>query len=298
MIVTVTGSSGLVGTALVEALEADGHFVRRLVRRPPRDPQREFVWNPKNGQIDVAALDGAHGVVHLAGESLAGHRWTESFKQEIRDSRVRGTQVLCDALAGLATKPAVLVSTSAVGYYGDRGDEVVDESSPPGNGFLADVCREWEAATKSAGDAGIRVVNQRLGVVLSLNGGALAQMLTPFKLGVGGVIGSGHQFWSWISLDDLISAIKFLLKTAALSGPVNVVAPQAVTNREFTKTLGKVLGRPAILPMPAFAARLAFGEMANEMLLGGVRVEPRALTVAGFEFQWPQLEPALKHLID
>jgi uncharacterized protein (TIGR01777 family) len=297
MIIAITGSTGLVGTALVDALDADGHFVRRLVRRTPRDLQREFVRDPKTGQIDVAAVDGADAVVHLAGESLVARRWTESFKQEIRDSRVRGTQLLCKTLAGLATRPAILVSTSAVGYYGDRGDEIIDESSPPGHTFLAEVCREWEAATQPARDAGIRVVNQRLGVVLSVQGGALAEMLTPFKLGVGGVIGSGRQYLSWIALDDLVSAIKFMLTTATLSGPVNAVAPRAVTNREFTKALGKVLGRHTILPMPAFAARLAFGEMADEMLLGGVRVQPRVLSVAGFEFAFPELETALRHLL-
>jgi uncharacterized protein (TIGR01777 family) len=298
MIIAITGSTGLVGTALVDSLEADGQFVRRLVRRPPRDPQREFSWNPKAGQIDLAAFQGVDAVVHLAGESLAAHRWTESFKQEIRDSRVRGTRVLCDALASLATKPAVLVSTSAVGYYGNRGDEAVDESSPPGDSFLADVCRQWEAATKSARDAGIRVVHQRLGVVLSPKGGALAQMLTPFKLGLGGVIGSGRQYLSWIALDDLVAAIRFMLKTSSLLGPVNGVAPQAVTNREFTKVLGKALGRPTVLPMPAIAARLAFGEMADEMLLSGVRVEPRALLSAGFDYQYPELEEALRHLLN
>lgn len=297
MIVAITGSTGLVGAALVEALEAEGHVVRRLVRREVRDPQHEIRWDPDAGQIDVAALEGVDAVVHLAGESLAGHRWTADFKQKILASRVRGTRLLCDALARLATKPAVLVSASAVGYYGDRGDEVVDESSLPGKGFLADVCQQWEAATQPARAAGVRVVNLRLGVVLSPKGGALAQMLTPFKLGVGGVIGSGRQVLSWISLDDLVSTIRFSLKTAALAGPVNAVAPQPVTNRDFTKTLGKVLGRPTIFPMPAFAARLAFGEMADEMLLGGVRVEPRALRGAGFEFEYPELEAALRHLL-
>lgn len=297
MIVAVTGSTGLVGTALADSLEAAGHVVRRVVRRPARAGQHEIRWDPTAGQIDTTALAGVDGVVHLAGESLAAHRWTEAFKAEIRDSRVRGTRLLCDALAGLSTKPGVLVSASAVGYYGDRGEETVDESSAPGTGFLADVCREWEAATQSARDAGIRVVNLRLGVVLSPHGGALAQMLTPFKLGVGGVIGSGRQYLSWISIDDLVSAIQFALRTESLSGPVNAATPHPVANREFTKTLGGVLGRPTVFPMPAFAARLAFGEMADEMLLGGVRVEPRALSTAGFAFQYPELESALRHLL-
>ena len=194
-------------------------------------------------------------------------------------------------------KPSVLVSASATGFYGNRGDEIVDESSPSGSGFLAEVCREWEAATKPARDAGIRVVNLRIGPVLSPKGGALAKMLPPFKAGVGGVVGSGKQYLSWIALDDVVAAIVFALKAEQLAGPVNAVTPGAVTNYEFTKTLGHVLGRPTIFPMPAFAARLAFGEMADEMLLGGVRVEPRALTAAGFKFAYPQLEPALRHLL-
>jgi uncharacterized protein (TIGR01777 family) len=297
MIVAVTGSTGLVGTALVGSLEAAGHVVSRVVRRPVRDGQHEIQWDPAAGQIDTAPLAGVDAVVHLAGESLAAHRWTEAFKAEIRDSRVRGTRLLCDALAGLATRPGVLVSASAVGYYGDRGEETVDESSAPGTGFLAEVCQQWEAATQSARDAGIRVVNLRLGVVLSPQGGALAQMLTPFKLGVGGVIGSGRQYLSWISIDDLVSAIQLVLRTESLTGPVNAVTPNPVTNREFTKTLGRVLGRPTVFSMPAFAARFAFGEMADEMLLSGVRVEPSALLKAGFAFQYPELDSALRHLL-
>lgn len=297
MIVAITGSSGLVGAALVDALEAEAYLVRRLVRRMARDGEDEIQWSPAMGQIDSAALDGVDAVVHLAGENLAAKRWTESFKAEIRDSRVRGTQLLCSALAGLSNKPGVLVSASAVGYYGDRGDEVIDESSAPVGGFLSAVCREWEAATQPARDAGIRVVNLRLGVVLSTQGGALAQMLTPFKLGAGGAIGSGRQYLSWIEIDDLVAAIVFALRTATLAGPINAVAPQPVTNREFTKTLGRVLGRPTVFPMPAFAARLAFGEMADEMLLSGVRAEPRALLAAGYKFRFPELEPALRHLL-
>jgi hypothetical protein len=297
MITAITGSTGLVGTSLSAALEARGDQVRRLVRREARDPQREIRWDPGAGQIDAAALDGIEAVVHLAGEGIADHRWTDEFKRKILESRQLGTQTLCDALAGLQNKPRVLVSASAIGYYGDRGEESVDESSPPGQGFLADVCQAWEAATQPARDAGIRVVNLRIGVVLSRDGGALAKMLTPFKLGAGGVIGSGRQVMSWIALDDLVSAILFALSNSSLAGPVNAVSPQPVTNREFTKTLGRELGRPTIFPMPAFAARLAFGEMADEMLLGGVRVEPRALAAAGFEFQYPQLEPALRHVL-
>lgn len=297
MIIAITGASGLIGTALTELLEAEGHVVQRLVRRPVRDRQREIHWDPVAGQIDSAALAGVDGVVNLAGENLAARRWTESFKQEILDSRVRGTQLLCDALAGLEARPRVLVSASATGYYGDRGEEIVDEASAPGVGFLADVCQQWEAATQRARDAGIRVVNMRFGVVLSPRGGALGQMLTPFKLGIGGVIGSGRQYLSWITLDDVISAIWFALKTETLAGPVNAITPDPVTNREFTKTLGSVLGRPTVLPLPAIAARAAFGEMANEMLLSGVRAQPRALLGAGFDFKFPELRPALEHLL-
>jgi uncharacterized protein (TIGR01777 family) len=297
MIIAITGSSGLVGTALTTALETDGHAVRRVVRRAVHDEDREIRWDPAAGTIESAKLGGIDVIVHLAGENLAAHRWTEAAKARIRDSRIKGTRLLCETLAGLASKPSVLVSASAVGYYGDRGDEPVDESSPPGRGFLSELCQQWEAETHPARDADVRVVNLRLGVVLSPHGGALAKMLTPFKLGLGGIIGSGRQYLSWITLDDAVRVIQFSLGAAAVCGPVNTVAPQPVTNREFTKTLGRVLGRPTILPMPAFAARLAFGEMADEMLLSGVRVEPRALRSAGFEFQHPDLEPALRYLL-
>jgi uncharacterized protein (TIGR01777 family) len=297
MIITVTGSTGLVGRALVDALETDGPSVRRVVRRPGNHPQNEIRWDPASGTIDAAGFSGVDAVVHLAGESVAAHRWTAAVKREIRDSRVRGTTLLCQMLAGLDSKPSVLVSASAVGYYGNRGDERLDESSPHGNGFLADVCHEWEAATKPARDADIRVVNLRIGVVLTRKGGALKSMLTPFKLGVGGVIGSGRQYFSWITLEDLVRAIQFALNASALSGPVNAVAPHPVTNREFTKTLGRVLRRPTVFPMPAFAARLAFGEMADEMFLASARVEPKALAATQFEFAHPQLEPALRHIL-
>jgi uncharacterized protein (TIGR01777 family) len=278
----------------VRALEENGHLVRRLVRGEIRDGDREIRWNPAAGEIDAAELEGIDAVVHLAGENLAARRWNAEVKREIRDSRVRGTRLLAETLAGLSSKPDTMISASAVGFYGDRGEATVDESSERGAGFLADVCSEWEAATAPAREAGIRVVNLRIGVVISGDGGALAKMLLPFKLGVGGVIGSGRQVWSWIALDDLVRAILFLLEQKTLSGPVNAVAPEAVTNREFTTTLGRVLRRPTIFPMPAFAARLALGEMADEMLLSGARVEPRALDSAGFVFAYPQLEPALR----
>jgi uncharacterized protein (TIGR01777 family) len=297
MIVGVTGSTGLIGSALVSALEADGHLVRRIVRQSAREAEHDIRWDPATETIDAVELSGVDAIVHLAGANVAGHRWTAAYKATIRDSRVLGTRLLCRTIAGMTNKPAVLVSASAVGYYGDRGDEQVDESSPPGRGFLADVCQQWEAETVVARDAGIRVVNQRFGVVLSRDGGALAQMLTPFKLGVGGVIGSGRQYLSWIALDDAVKAIEFVLQAAALCGPVNTVAPEPVTNRQFTEALGRVLGRPTVFAMPAFAARVAFGEMADEMLLSGARVLPHALANAGFGFQFPHLEPALRHLL-
>jgi uncharacterized protein (TIGR01777 family) len=297
MIIAITGSSGLVGRALVHALEGDGHLIRPVVRRAPRAGANEIRWDPNQGMIDATEFASVDAVVHLAGENIAAHRWSESFKQSILASRVRGTKLLCDTLAGLASKPTVLVSASAIGYYGDRGDELVDESATSGRGFLAEVCQQWEAATVSARDADIRVVNLRIGFVLSKDGGGLAKMLTPFRLGLGGVIGSGNLYMSWIALDDLVRVIQFTLSAAALAGPVNAVAPSPVTNREFTKTLGRILHRPTVFPMPAFAAKLAFGEMADDMLLCGVRVEPRALTNARFEFLYPQLDAALRHLL-
>lgn len=281
----------------MSALEVRGHLVRRLVRNDVKDGDHEIRWNPDRGEIDAAELNGIDGVVHLAGENIAGGRWTEAFKRRILESRTKGTRLLAETLASLEMKPSVLVSASAIGYYGNRHDEEVDELAPSGNGFLAEVCREWEACTESAHDAGIRVVKLRIGPVLSPKGGALAKMLTPFKLGLGGVIGSGRQYFSWIALDDVVNALMVAVENESLVGPVNAVAPGAVTNREFTKTLGRVLGRPTIFPMPAFAARLAFGEMADEMLLGGARVSPRELIKAGFPFEYPQLEPALRHLL-
>lgn len=297
MIIAVTGSTGLVGSALVAALESDGHLVRPVFRRSADKAKNEVRWDPAAGMIDAAEFATVDAVVHLAGENIAGHRWTKSFKQKLVDSRVRGTTLLCDTLAGLASKPTVLVSASATGYYGDRGDEILDENSPPGSSFLANLCQQWEAATIPARDADIRVVNLRIGFVLSKKGGGLAKMLTPFRLGGGGVMGSGNQYMSWIELNDLVRAIQFALSAAALNGPVNAVTPNPVTNREFTHTLGSVLHRPTIFPMPAFAAKLAFGEMADEILLGGARIEPRALTTARFDFHYPELDPALRHAL-
>jgi len=236
-------------------------------------------------------------VVHLAGENIAAGRWTERQKARIRDSRVKGTRLLCDLLARYSPPPKALVCASAVGYYGDRGDEILKEESASGSDFLSDVCGEWEAATQTAVERGIRVVNLRIGVVLSPLGGALAKMLTPFKLGAGGVIGSGRQYMSWIALDDAVRAFHFALTNQSLHGPVNAVAPNAVTNRDFTRTLGRVLSRPTVFPMPAFAARLAFGEMADALLLASTRVQPARLLAGGFTFRYPDLEGALRHLL-
>jgi uncharacterized protein (TIGR01777 family) len=236
-------------------------------------------------------------VVHLAGENVAGRRWSEAYKAKIRDSRRVGTRLVSEAIARAAAKPRALVCASAIGYYGNRGDEVLSESSSPGDDFLAKVCQEWEAACQPARDAGVRVANARIGVVLSPEGGALKKMLTPFRLGVGGVIGDGEQFMSWTAIDDITGALMFLLASPSLAGPVNLTAPYPVTNREFTRTLGRVLKRPTIFPMPAFAARLAFGEMADALLLSSTRVAPQALEGAGFKFRYPELEPALVHLL-
>jgi hypothetical protein len=296
MKILVTGSSGLVGSALVPFLTTGGHEVIRLVRSGEK---REDVvgWNPQRGEIDGEALEGMDAVVHLAGENIASGRWNESVKSRIRDSRVKGTRLLAEALAARRRPPRAFVCASAIGFYGDRGAEVMTESSPAGTGFLADVCRDWEAASQPAVDKGIRVVPLRIGVVLSAAGGALAKMLTPFRLGLGGVVGGGDQYMSWIALDDVVGAIHHCLMNEGLSGPVNAVAPHPVTNREYTKTLGGVLSRPTLFPMPAFAVRLAFGEMGDELLLASTRVEPRQLTASGYAYRFPELRGALKHLL-
>jgi uncharacterized protein (TIGR01777 family) len=254
-------------------------------------------WNPATGEIDADGLQKCNAIVHLAGENIGDRLWSEAQKIRIRDSRVRGTTLLCETLAGSATKPSVLVSGSAIGFYGDRGDYECDEHASSGQGFLSDVCTQWEAATEPAAKAGIRVVLMRTGVVLSKDGGALKKMLLPFQLGVGGIVGNGQQYWSWIDIDDLVSIVEFCLAEAALAGPVNAVAPRAVTNREFTKTLGHVLKRPTIFPMPAFAARLALGELANELLLASTRVVPKRLQETGFSFRYRELDSALRHVL-
>ncbi|MGD0697382.1 MAG: TIGR01777 family oxidoreductase [Terriglobia bacterium] len=297
MHILVTGSSGLVGSALIPALAGEGHRVTRLVRSTPRAAGDSIPWDPAAGILDAPSLEGFDAVVHLAGESIAGGRWTVERKARIRDSRVNSTRLLSERLAQLTRPPKVLISASAVGYYGDRGDETLTEESPPGSNFLAGVCREWEAATEPALQHGIRVAVLRSGVVLSPAGGALAKMLFPFRMGVGGIVGSGKQYFSWISIDDLVRVIIRALKTDSLRGPVNAVAPHAVTNAEFTKALGQVLGRPTIVPMPAFAARIAFGEMADELLLASARVVPAKLLASGFVFHHAEIGHALTDLL-
>jgi uncharacterized protein (TIGR01777 family) len=297
MKILISGSHGLVGKALVRSLVEDAHEVVRLVRRGDTIGELEVEWHPNQGRIDAQRLEGFDAVVHLAGESIASGRWTDEKKRSIRDSRVKGTSLLSETLAHLSRPPAVFISASAIGYYGNRGDEELTETSAPGDDFLASVCVEWEEATRPAAEQGIRTVLARFGVILDRDGGALSKMLTPFRMGIGGRVGDGRQWMSWIALDDVINALKFLLLDSTVRGPVNIVAPNPVTNAEFTKTLGRVLSRPTFFPVPAFGARLAFGEVADALLLSSQRVEPAVLTEKGFAPYWPRLEPALQHLL-
>jgi uncharacterized protein len=305
MNILISGSSGLLGSALMPALRTAGHGVARLVRSARQASSAsaaasvnalEILWNPESGTLDAAALEGIDAIVHLAGESIAA-RWTPQKKARILASRVEGTRLLAGHAAQMKQPPKVFVSASAIGYYGDRGDEIMIEDSPPGAGFLCEVCREWEAATQAAEARGIRTVRLRIGVVLSKHGGALAQMLFPFRMGVGGRLGSGQQYMSWISIDDIVGAIQHTLATESLHGAVNAVAPAPATNAEFTKTLGKVLRRPTIFPVPAFAVRLLFGEMGQELLLGSTRVEPSRLICSGYSFRHNALEDALRAVL-
>lgn len=297
MTVLVTGASGLVGRALVTQLEARGERAVRLVRRAPQGAD-EALWDPALGAVEGESARAADAVVHLAGESVASGRWTPARKARIRDSRVGPTRALATWLAQLGRPPLAFICASGVGYYGDRGEAVLDESSPPGAGFLAGVCHEWEAATQPAEQAGIRVVSLRIGLVLSAAGGALPRMLRPFRLGAGGVVGSGQQWMSWIALDDLVEAILRAVADERLRGPVNAVAPNPVTNGEFTRTLARVLGRPALLPLPRPAVWLLFGEMGEALLLASARVRPRRLEEAAHRFRHPALENALRHVLD
>jgi uncharacterized protein (TIGR01777 family) len=298
MRVAVSGSTGLVGSEVVASLSTAGHEVVRLVRRSPAPGEKAVRWDPAKGEVDAAGLEGFDAVIHLAGENVGAGRWTPARKAAIRDSRVNGTRLLCDALAGLARPPKTLVCASAVGYYGDRGGETLAEESPPGTGYLAEVCQEWEAASAPAARKGIRVVALRIGMVLSPEGGALPRMLPLFRAGLGGVLGGGRQYVSWVALDDLPNILLHALQRGDLTGPVNAVAPRPVTNREFTVALGKVLARPTPLPVPAFALRLAVGrEMADALLLASARVVPRRLEETGYRFRFPELGGALHHLL-
>jgi len=294
--VAVSGATGLIGASLVARLRRDGHTVARLVRDPAQAKPGDVVWDPEAGTLDAAALEGIDAAVHLAGENV-GSRWTAEKKRRIRDSRVKGTTLLAETVAGLAHPPRVLVQASAVGIYGDRGDETLTEASPPGTGFLADVGRAWEGASAPAERAGIRVVRLRFGIVITGTGGALRQLLLPFRLGVGGRLGSGRQWMPWISLDDVVEVILRALHDERLRGPVNAAAG-SVRNAELTRALGRALHRPTLIPVPGFALRLLFGEMADEGLLAGQRVEPARLREIGHRFHHPTLESALAAALD
>jgi len=295
MKVLVTGASGLIGSALSKFLTAGGHSVIRLQRKnfEPESP----VWDLENCINDLARNREKYAVVHLAGENIADGRWSKKKKNRILNSRVHGTKHLAAYFAGTDFKPELIISASAVGFYGERGTEIIDESFASGSGFLAGVCQQWEDSANIAEAAGIRVVNARFGAVLSSSGGALRKMLLPFKMGLGGIIGSGEQYFSWISIDDAVRIIPHIIADDSIRGPVNFAAPNAVSNREFTKTLGRVLRRPTILPLPAFAARLAFGEMAEELLLTSTRVYPKKIIEFGYKFLHPELGEALKHIL-
>jgi len=291
--IAVSGATGLVGSDLIKSLKLAGHSTTVLSRR--NEGVGSILWDPAKGVTPPEALEGIDAVVHLAGENIAGSRWTAAVKERIRSSRVDGTRNLVKSLALLKSPPKTLVCASAIGFYGHRGEERLNESSSVGSGYLADVCKAWEAEALAAEKFGIRVVRLRIGVVLSKKGGALAKMLLPFKLGVGGIIGSGKQYWSWIGLNDLVRIISFCVENEAVSGAVNAVSPHPMTNYDFTKAVGIVLHRPTIFPMPAFAAKLALGEMADDLLLSSIRVEPDKLQSLGFQFAQPDLIACLKH---
>ncbi|WP_046775151.1 TIGR01777 family oxidoreductase [Streptomyces yangpuensis] len=292
MRIAVTGSTGLIGSALVRSLRADGHEVVRFVRREPAAPD-EARWDPERGHVDPAGLAGCGAVVHLAGAGIGDHRWTAAYKRKIRDSRVLGTTALANALAGLDEPPAVLVSGSAVGYYGDTGDRPVDEDTPAGHGFLPSVCVEWEAAAAPAREAGIRTAFARTGLVVAKEGGAWGRMFPLFRAGVGGRLGDGRQYWPYISLRDEVAALRHIIDTPSLSGPVNLTAPEPLTNRQVTAAMGRVLHRPTVLPVPAVALRIVLGEF-SEDVLGGQRARPARLLESGFVFRDPGIEQAIR----
>ncbi|MEE1738382.1 TIGR01777 family oxidoreductase [Streptomyces sp. BE147] len=290
--IAVSGSSGLIGAALVRSLRADGHEVTRLVRRPARAGD-EVEWDPGRGYVDVAGLVGCDAVVHLAGAGVGDRRWTEAYKREIRDSRVLGTAAIAEAVASLDTPPKILLSGSAIGFYGDTGDRAVDESAPPGEGFLPSVCEEWEAATAAAEEAGVRTVHARTGLVVARQGGAWGRLFPIFRAGLGGRMGNGRQYWSFIALHDHIAAMRHILETETLSGPVNLTGPDPVTNAEVTAAMGRVLHRPTLFTAPAPALRIALGDFAEDVL-GSQRVLPGRLLDSGFTFAFPGIDAAVR----
>jgi uncharacterized protein len=297
--IAITGATGLVGSQLIPYFQKSGHQVTQITRQPAlKGGASSITWDPDAGKLDESRLEGHDVVIHLAGTNV-GSRWTETRRQSILDSRVNGTRLLCATLAELKYKPKVLLSASAIGFYGNHAaDRILDEHAPKGKGFLSDVCEAWERETQIASKAGIRVVNMRFGVVLSKRGGALAKMNVPFQLGLGGVLGSGHQMMSWIALDEIPSIMMHLINVTTLNGPVNVVSPQAMSNKDFTKTLGQVIKRPTIFPVPALGIKALFGEMGQEMLLEGSRVYPERLVMSNYQFKYPDLKSALEKAME
>lgn len=297
MNILITGTTGLIGSALVRSFTDAGHDVAHLVRTLPLAEANAIAWNPAAGELDRKALEGRDAVIHLSGENIMEGRWSHDKKVRMRSSRIDTTQLLATAMAAIEQPPSVWLCASAIGYYGDRGDTVMCEDGAPGAGFLADMCRDWEAAVGPAVEKGIRVVNIRIGVVLSRGGGALAEMLMPFRMGVGGPAGTGRQFISWIHMDDVAGAISHLLADTSATGPVNIVGPNPVTNAEFARALAAVLSRPAVVRTPAIVLRMLFGAVADETILSSTRVEPAHLLKSGYAFQYPVLENALRQLL-
>ena len=295
MKIAVSGATGLVGSALCPLLTQQGHNVVAIRRGDGGSYEDSIRWDPNSGLTNPARLESVDAVVHLAGENIASGRWNDAMKRRIRSSRVDGTKSLVQSIAAVEKRPQVLVCASAIGFYGDRGAMEMDESSAAGSDFLADVCEQWEAEATAATELGVRVVNVRIGVVLSPKGGALKKMLRPFKLGLGGIVGPGNQYWSWIGLNDLTRVLAFCIADDAVSGPVNAVSPESATNREFTKAVGKVLNRPTVIPLPGFIAKLMLGEMATTLLLASTRVVPKQLQAHGFKFERPGLVDCLQH---